>query len=49
MSKNVRHYTEVPEPICAILPTAMPVPQQLPQIAILPTRYPNLQKVIFEH
>jgi hypothetical protein len=26
----------------------VPVPQQLPQIAILPTRNPNLQKVIFQ-
>src|ERR1700722_3206866 len=27
----------------------MPVPQQLPQIAILPARYPDLRKIIFQH
>ena len=26
----------------------MPVPQQLPQIAILPVRYPDLRKTIFQ-
>src|ERR1035437_1060766 len=27
----------------------MPMPQQLPQITILPARYPDLRKVIFQH
>jgi hypothetical protein len=27
----------------------VPVPQQLPQIAILPARYPDLRKAIFQH
>jgi len=27
---------------------SMPVPQQLPEIAILPTRYPNPGKAIFQ-
>jgi hypothetical protein len=27
----------------------MPVPQQLPEIPILWTRYPNLREVIFQH
>jgi hypothetical protein len=27
----------------------MPVPQQLSQIAILPARYPDLGKIIFQH
>src|SRR5580692_3058455 len=28
---------------------AVPVPQQLPQIPVLPTRYPDLRKTIFQH
>src|SRR5438045_8022971 len=27
---------------------AMPMPQELPQIAVLPTRYPDLRKAIFQ-
>ncbi|MFY9558989.1 MAG: hypothetical protein WAQ52_02025, partial [Terriglobales bacterium] len=27
----------------------VPVPQQLPQISILPVRHPDLPKAIFEH
>src|SRR6185437_12643863 len=27
---------------------AMPMPQQLPQIAVLPTRYPDLRETIFQ-
>jgi hypothetical protein len=43
-----------PQPLLAAqsfvrLHHAMPVPQQLPQIPVLPGRHPDLRKVIFQH
>jgi hypothetical protein len=43
-----RHYLQLVHHSRARLHGSVPVPQQLPQIAILPARYPNLRKVIFQ-
>jgi hypothetical protein len=44
-----RHGLQLIHDSRARLHHAVPVPQQLPRIAILPARYPDLRKVILEH
>src|SRR5580692_5968323 len=44
-----RHRLQLVHDPRARLHHAMPVPQQLPQIPILPARYPDLREAIFQH
>src|SRR5437899_5661217 len=44
-----RHRLQLIHNARARLHHAMPVPQQLPQIAVLPAGHPDLRKVIFQH
>jgi hypothetical protein len=52
---TVSIWVKVPLPSNSVIATPtclhhpVPVPQQLPQIAILRTRHPDLRKVIFQH